>query len=231
VPLVPKSPEQPDRPSDHLRRAEFVASAGTDKSFPPPTLAEIAFLGRSNVGKSSLMNVLLEQKSLVRTSGTPGCTRQVNWFLAEARDGAQLMLVDLPGYGYAQRSRHERNEWAALIENYLLTRASLRAAVIVLDVRRDPEEEERQLIELLNGPARASRPELQVTWVATKLDKLSRNSHKPRLAEISRFLGQPALGFSALSGDGRIPIWRRLRRAVGVSEPEVVGQTTTGDSG
>jgi GTP-binding protein len=170
------------------------------------------------------MNVLLEQKSLVRTSGTPGCTRQVNWFLAEARDGAQLMLVDLPGYGYAQRSRHERNEWAALIENYLLTRASLRAAVIVLDIRRDPEEEEHQLLELLNGPTRASRPELQVTWVATKLDKISRNLHKPRLMEMSRILGQPPLGFSALSGDGRIPIWRRVRRAAGVAEPEVANR-------
>jgi GTP-binding protein len=219
---VPKSPET-DRPSDHLRRAEYVASANTEKSFPPPTLGEIAFLGRSNVGKSSLMNVLLEQKSLVRTSGTPGCTRQVSWFLGEARDGAQLMLVDLPGYGYAQRSRHERNEWAVLIENYLLTRASLRAAVIVLDIRRDPEEEEHQLLEMLGGPARVSRPELQVTWVATKLDKLSRNSHKPRLAEVSRALGQPAFGFSALSGDGRIPIWRRIRRATGISEPEPAG--------
>ena len=212
-----KSPDS-KHPADHIRHARYVASASSEKSFVPPTLAEVAFLGRSNVGKSSLMNVLLEQKSLVRTSGTPGCTRQVSWFSAEARDGAQLMLVDLPGYGYAQRSRHERNEWAELIENYLLGRPALRAAVILLDVRRDPEEEEGALLEMLSGPAHVSRPELQILWVATKLDKLSMNTHKPRLAEIGKKLGRPVLGFSALNGTGRIPIWRKIRSAAGLSD-------------
>jgi GTP-binding protein len=210
-----KSPES-SLPADHILKAEYVASASSEKSFVAPTLAEVAFLGRSNVGKSSLMNVLLEQKSLVRTSSTPGCTRQVSWFSAEARDGAQLMLVDLPGYGYAKRSRHERNEWADLIENYLLGRPSLRAAVILLDVRRDPEEEEHALFEMLSSPGRVSRPALQIIWVATKLDKLSLNMQKPRLAEVGRTLKHPVVGFSALTRAGRIPVWRKLRHAAGV---------------
>jgi GTP-binding protein len=211
-------------PLDRIRHAEYLASANSAASFPAPVLTEVAFLGRSNVGKSSLMNVLLQQKGLVRTSSTPGCTRQVSWFRAEAQDGAQLELVDLPGYGYAQRSKQERNEWADLIENYLLTRPSLRAAVVLLDVRRDPEEAEHQLAELLSEPGRVSRPKLEVTWVATKLDKLSRNAQKPRLVAISKLLRAPVYGFSALTGEGRIPIWRRIRRSAGL-DPSVEIET------
>jgi len=205
--------------SDRIRTAAYVASARSADSFPAPVLTEVAFLGRSNVGKSSLMNVLLQQKSLVRTSSTPGCTRQVSWFRVEANDGVQLELVDLPGYGYAQRSKQERNEWADLIENYLLTRPSLRAAVVLIDVRRDPEESEFRLAELLAEPGRVSRPQLEVTWVATKLDKLSRNAQKPRLQALNKLLGAPLFGFSALSGEGRIPIWRRIRRSAGLDMP------------
>lgn len=203
-------------PADRVVEAEYVASAEAEKQFPPPTLAEIAFLGRSNVGKSSLLNRILERHGLVRTSGTPGCTRKVSWFKARAGDGAELFLVDLPGYGYARRSKSERAEWSKLIEDYLQARPSLRAAVIILDVRRDPEEEEKDLREFLSAGSEVSRPPLNLIFVATKLDKLPKNAHKPRLAALTKLLGQRVYGFSAESGEGRVPLWRALRSAAGV---------------
>lgn len=204
-------------PADRVVTAEYVASGEAENQFPPPTLTEIAFLGRSNVGKSSLLNRLMERNGLVRTSGTPGCTRKVSWFKARAGDGAEMFLVDLPGYGYARRSKSERAEWSHLIENYLKGRASLRAAVIILDVRRDPEEEEHDLREFLSTGSDVSRPPLSLIFVATKLDKLPKNAHKPRIAAITKALGQRAFAFSAESGEGRVPLWRAIRSAAGIS--------------
>ncbi|OQX69346.1 MAG: ribosome biogenesis GTP-binding protein YsxC [Sorangiineae bacterium NIC37A_2] len=206
----------PSSPQDRVVLAEYVASAETEKQFPPPTLAEIAFLGRSNVGKSSLMNRLMERSGLVRTSNTPGCTRKVSWFRARAQDSAELFLVDLPGYGYARRSKAERSEWSRLIEDYLTTRPSLRVAAILLDVRRDPEEEERDLREFLTTQSSASRPPLSLLFVATKLDKIPKNAQKPRLTALSEKLGQRVFGFSAETGEGRVPLWRAIRTGAGV---------------
>src|SRR5690606_19159967 len=158
--------------------AAFHAGAREPNQFPPPTVAEVAFAGRSNVGKSSLLNSLLERKSLVRTSSTPGCTRQVNFLEVKSDDGAQLLMVDLPGYGYAKRSKTERRSWGTLIESYLLQRPTLTGVVLLVDVRRGLEVEERQLLELLEGPAQVSRKPLEVLVVATKLDKLSASQRK-----------------------------------------------------
>src|SRR4051812_46210479 len=108
-------------PPPRVSRAEFMAAATRAEQLPPPQTLEIAFAGRSNVGKSSLMNSLLERRKLVRTSGTPGCTRQISMFEVTTRLGSRLTLVDLPGYGYAKRSHSERREWAELIHTYLLT--------------------------------------------------------------------------------------------------------------
>src|SRR5262249_28996201 len=99
--------------------AEFIAGASAASSLPPPTTVEIAFAGRSNVGKSSLINALVGRKNLVRTSSTPGSTRQINLYAARAADGAVLHLIDLPGYGFTRRSKAEMAAWAALIERYL----------------------------------------------------------------------------------------------------------------
>src|SRR6185503_4779693 len=100
--------------------AQFVAGASRVEQLPPPQHLEVAFAGRSNVGKSSLMNSLIERKRLVRTSSTPGCTRQISLFEVTTRLGSRFTLVDLPGYGYAKRAKSERAEWAALINSYLL---------------------------------------------------------------------------------------------------------------
>src|SRR5260221_10017991 len=136
--------------------AQFVAGAVDNASLPAPALAEIAFAGRSNVGKSSLLNTMMQRRGLARTSGTPGCTRQLNVFEVRCADGLTLHFVDLPGYGWARRSKAERGQWQGMIEGYLRGRASLRAVVVIVDVRRGLEEEERQLVEFLQQPRNVS---------------------------------------------------------------------------
>src|SRR5262245_39971659 len=123
-------------PSPTIVSAEFLAAAGDQQQLPPPTSVEIAFAGRSNVGKSSLMNRLLARKGLVRTSSTPGCTRTINFFGVGTSTGNAMTFVDLPGYGYARRAKTERAAWGDLVERYLLERVSLTAVVVVLDIRR-----------------------------------------------------------------------------------------------
>lgn len=211
-----KAPEH--RPGDRVLEAEFAAGATDRAQFPPPAIAEVAFAGRSNVGKSSLLNCLLERRGLVRTSQTPGCTRQVSWFRAKADDGALLDLVDLPGYGFAKRSKVERRHWGELIDSYLTSRITLRGVVVLVDVRRGIEEDDLELVRMLEEPPVVSRAPLEVVLVATKLDKLSVAQQKPRLAEIAAAAGRPVLGFSAETRTGREVLWRKLRRIAGVEQ-------------
>ena len=195
--------------------AEFVAGAVDAEGLPAPTLLEIAFAGRSNVGKSSLLNAMMQRHSLARTSRTPGCTRQLNVFEVQCSDGLALQFVDLPGYGWARRSKTERGEWQGMIEGYLRTRASLRGVVILMDVRRGPEDEERQLAEFLAERRAVSeaRP-LEIIFVATKIDKLSSSGRKPALEKVKKSVGSGVLGFSATTGVGREELWARIRHAV-----------------
>jgi GTP-binding protein len=194
--------------------AEFVAGAVDAASLPPPTLVEVAFAGRSNVGKSSLLNALMQRRSLARTSGTPGCTRQLNVFEVRCHDGLSLHFVDLPGYGWARRSKSERSQWQAMIEGYLRTRAGLRGVVLLVDVRRGVEDEERQLAEFLRVPRPIGDPKpLEIILVATKIDKLGAAARKPALEAIKKATGVRPLGFSAVSGEGREELWARVRRA------------------
>jgi GTP-binding protein len=194
--------------------AKFVAGAVDAGSLPAPTLLEIAFAGRSNVGKSSLLNAMMQRHSLARTSNTPGCTRQLNVFEVRCADGLTLHFADLPGYGWARRSKTERSQWQGMIEGYLRGRAGLRAVVLLVDVRRGVEDEERQLIDFLRGPRRVSDPHpLEVIVVATKVDKLSAAARKPALDVLRQRAGVHALGFSAVTGDGTETLWARIRRA------------------
>ena len=195
--------------------AAFVAGAVDLQSLPPPTQVEVAFAGRSNVGKSSLLNAVMQRKSMARVGGTPGVTRQLNVFEVRCDDGLSLSLVDLPGYGWARRSKQERQEWQTMIEGYLRGRAGLRAVVLLVDVRRGVEDEERQLIDFLREPRLVSDPRpLEVILVATKLDKLSASARKPALEALRKKAGLYAIGFSAVTGDGREELWARMRRAV-----------------
>jgi len=202
-----------------ILHAEFTAAAESLDHLPPPVSAEIAFAGRSNVGKSSVMNTLLERRGLVHTSATPGRTRKLGFFSVETDDGARLLLVDLPGYGYARRSKTERRAWGDLAEGYLLGRPVLRAVVLVLDVRRGAESDDLDLLELISDRPRVSRPPVAAIVVATKLDKLGRAAQKPALERLSRALKRPVIGFSAPHGVGKDELWRKLRKAAGVEAP------------
>lgn len=197
--------------------AEFSAAAGPDGELPAPTLPEIAFAGRSNVGKSSLMNAIMGRRNLVRTSGTPGCTRTVNLFRCRCADGVDLFLTDLPGYGYAKRSKDERSSWGPLLERYLGQRPSLAALVILVDARRGAENEEDDLFEFLES-SKAQRARVKTMLVATKLDKVPASKRKPELAKIKR-KGVPVMGVSAETGEGTVELWAKIRHLIGVGIP------------
>ncbi len=195
--------------------AEFAAGATAVAGLPPPMFAEIAFAGRSNVGKSSLMNALLGRRNLVRTSNTPGCTRQLNVFAARLDDGLAVHFVDLPGYGYAKRSKGESKGWGPMLEGYLLERATLRAVFVLVDIRRGVEQEERDLLEFLAAPPRAQRTlPTSVIVCATKVDKLSVSAQKPALRALAKASGLEVLGTSAETLLGRELLWARIRKAV-----------------
>jgi len=202
--------------------AEFEAGATRLDTLPVSSLPEIAFAGRSNVGKSSLMNALVQRSGLVRTSSTPGCTRALNLFSVTLADGTEYRMVDLPGYGYAKLSKAEKAKWGAMIENYLRERAMLRVVVLIVDIRRGFEEDDDQLKEFIascrsgggaeGGVEGAVRP-LTSILVATKLDKLPLSKRKPALAAFKRDTGLQPIGFSAVSGEGRDALWSRIRSA------------------
>ncbi len=194
-----------------VQSAEFVAAARRPVELPPPTKLEIAFVGKSNVGKSSLLNKLLNRRGLARTSSTPGCTRQINFFDVKAVGGLELMLVDLPGYGFASRSKSEKQEWAALIEHYLLERSTLRAAAVLFDSRRGMEADDDDAVELITQHGRVSRREPQVVLVATKVDKLPAKD-RPKL-EHRMIASRRVVPFSVDDADSTSAVWRALLKA------------------
>ncbi len=204
-------------PFFHVQSAEFVAAARRPQELPPPTKSEIAFVGRSNVGKSSLLNKLLNRKGLARTSSTPGCTRQINFFDVRSVAGLELTLVDLPGYGYASRSKSERDEWAGLIEHYLLERATLRAAAVLFDSRRGMLEEEKDVLELITQHGRVSRKAPEVVLVATKVDKVPTKDRPKLLGQ--RVDSRRVVPFSVDDNAAVDVMWRALLRAADLTLP------------
>jgi GTP-binding protein len=193
---------------NEIVEAEFFARALKSEEMPPPVGIEIAFLGRSNVGKSSLLNRLTGRKALARTSSTPGCTRGITMFQARTRNDLQVFLVDLPGYGYASRSRSERESWASLIENYLLERPTLKAAAVLFDARRGLETEERDLLKLLGEPAPGGRA-VPYVLVATKADKLPRPQRVAAL-RAHRVGSQIPVAFSVEIPETTAQVWNAL---------------------
>jgi GTP-binding protein len=183
-----------------VRRLEFLggmASAGGWR--PDSTLPEVAFAGRSNVGKSSLINRLVNRKRLARVSNTPGRTREINFF----RVNDDFVLVDLPGYGYAKISKETRAAWRPLIEGYLRDSRNLRGIVQLLDARHDPTPDDLQMLEFL------ADLEVPTVVVATKIDKLPRARVAERVREVARAAGvgeQQVVPFSATTGVGRVEL-------------------------
>jgi GTP-binding protein len=205
------------KPPFVVHSVEFVAAARRPAELPPPTKLEIAFVGRSNVGKSSLLNKLMNRKGMARTSSTPGCTRQINFFDLKSNTGLELMLVDLPGYGFASRSKSERNEWAELIEHYLLERSTLRAAAVLFDSRRGMEADDDDAIELITQHGRVSRTAPEVILVATKIDKLAARD-RPKMQN-QRIAERRVVPFSVDDPDSTVDVWRALMRASGLLLP------------
>lgn len=192
-----------------VKSARFLAAATNVAQLPPPMFAELAFAGRSNVGKSSLINSLLNRRKLVRTSSTPGCTRGLNLFRVELDVGV-LDLVDLPGYGYAKRSKTERRSWGPMIEGFLTMRVGLRGIVQIIDARHGPTEDDLELAEFANH---IGRPLL---IVATKIDKLPRNRRKPQLDALTKQLKTPIWSYSSETSEGRDPLWDALLDLAGI---------------
>lgn len=183
--------------------AEHVISAARPDQFPPESLPEIAFLGRSNVGKSSLLNCLTGKKGLAFTSSKPGCTQLINFF----RINGEMYFVDLPGYGYARVPLEVKARWKSLIESYLLNRNSLKTAVVLLDSRRGWMETDLELknwLEFQNVP---------YVVVATKFDKLNQKEQHRSLTSISKELsGGELFPFSAVTGRGVREIWQAISK-------------------
>jgi GTP-binding protein len=203
-----------DKTAVRVPLAEFEAGATRADALPPSTLAEVAFAGRSNVGKSSLLNSLMARKGLVRTSRTPGRTRQINVFKAALDDGLTLRLVDLPGYGYAKLSKTEKATWGPMLEGYLKERPTLRAVVVIVDARRGIEEDDVQLLEFLRAPREGQGKPVVAMVIATKLDKLALSKQKPALEAMRKRSGVAVLGYSAVTHAGREALWARIRREV-----------------
>ncbi|MBW2269368.1 MAG: YihA family ribosome biogenesis GTP-binding protein [Deltaproteobacteria bacterium] len=191
-----------------LRNVEYMLAAAKPDGFPAPQAPEVAFLGRSNVGKSSLLNKLVNRKALARTSSTPGKTRLLHWFRV-TRPQDELWFVDLPGYGYAKVAKSERRHWQDLIEAYLGDRDTLRLAVLLQDLRRDVSEDETLLLEWL--------AERQVPSVValTKCDKLKPMRRAAQVKKLKAQLGLSAdrvVATSAEKGFGIPELWSAIDR-------------------
>lgn len=195
-----------------VREAELIAAAFSAKDFPQDNLPEVAFLGRSNVGKSSLINKLLERKNLARTSSTPGKTRGLFFYSIDS----SFYFVDLPGYGYAKVSKSMRGGWAPLINQYLSNRSNLSGCIHLVDCRHKPSEEDLMMSRWLH------HHQIRTVTVATKADKLSRGAMINRLKQLRQELEltetDPLFPFSAQSGKGRDLLWTAIKDLVGSSQ-------------
>lgn len=187
-----------------ITSAEFVKSAFSQEHWIDDRRPEIAFLGRSNVGKSSLINSLLQRKGLARTSNTPGRTQSINYFLIND----EFYFVDLPGYGYAKVSKSMRSDWGVMAEEYLSQREQLVLCVQLIDSRHDPTRLDLQLNEWLNFNGK------QHIAVATKSDKLSSNQLAKQLKAIRLALKfSEVIAYSAETGKGRDNVWKAIQTA------------------
>ena len=194
-------------------KAEFVKSAAKPKDYPAELLPEVAFVGRSNVGKSSLINVVANRKSLVRTSSTPGRTQLINFF----NINDVMTLVDLPGYGFAKAPPELRKQWRPMIETYLSSRGNLKAVVLILDIRRTPSDGDLRMLDWLNAY------HIHPIIVLTKCDKLSKLERAKQTALIASVINRDQaelFQFSALSRVGRDPIWQEIARLAFPGQPD-----------
>jgi GTP-binding protein len=186
--------------------ATFLRAAQNKDGFPKGGLAEIAFAGRSNVGKSSMINALLGRRAVARTSKTPGRTRQLNFFLVND----QIVFVDLPGYGFARVPLAEKERWQRLVESYLENRNELAGTVVIVDARRPPTESDMSLIAYLQFH------QIPFIVAATKADKLSRSEMARQRNVIIPEVGSdvPVVFFSSQNGYGKNQLWNEIKNLI-----------------
>lgn len=208
-----------------IKSSEFIISAAGDRQFPEDGLPEVALAGRSNVGKSSLINRMLERRNLARTSSQPGKTQTLNYY----KVNGSLYFVDFPGYGYARVSRTQREAWGKLAERYLRGREPLKLVLQLVDLRHPPSADDRNMFEWL------SHYGIPMCVVATKADKIARGRIPQHAKVIRQELGMPGhfplVVFSSETGQGREELWRIIGQAAGIageppSEPLKVRQET-----
>lgn len=195
-------PKVPEADGDRLviRNVEFIGGMAEKHGWrPDSSLPEIAFAGRSNVGKSSLLNTLVRRKSFARVSRTPGRTREINFF----RINNGFVLVDLPGYGYARISKEKKAEWRPMIESYLRRTTQLRGIVLLLDIRREPSEDDRAMLDFL------AETEVPTLIALTKVDKLTKAAARSQTTAIAKALAldpEQVIPFSSQTGEGRLEL-------------------------
>ena len=196
-----------------IKQTTFVKSATKPGNYPEDIFSEVAFAGRSNVGKSSLINVLVNRRGLVRTSSTPGRTQLLNFFAIND----QFYLVDLPGFGFAKVPMAVKKEWGPMVRTYLEQRKGLKALVLLFDIRRVPRQEELQLLDWLE------EFEIPTIPIITKVDKISRSQRSKQIRPILEATGLSLDAFtlfSALTKEGREEIWQRIEAALAPEEPQ-----------
>ncbi len=187
----------------NIHKADIAVSAVRKNQYPITGLPEFAFVGRSNVGKSSLINKLLNRKSLARVSSTPGKTITINFYNIDDT----IFLVDLPGYGYARRSKADIESWGEMIDDYLNSRPQLRKVMLLVDSRHEPTEDDKMMLDWL----RASQPDEGIIAIATKTDKLSKRELEKNLSMLEKELNLTdediLVPFSTKDDEGKITVW------------------------
>jgi len=186
-----------------ITSADFIKSSFRPHDYPPDALPEVAFAGKSNVGKSSLINTLVNRKKLARTSSTPGRTQSINFF----RINEKISFVDLPGYGFAKVPLKIKQQWKPMVEAYLKSRKNLCLVIVILDSRREPTRDDLNLLEWLTFY------KVQILVVVTKVDKISKNQKIKQRTMVKKMLKieeSQIVTFSAVNGEGKEELWKKI---------------------